>query len=222
MNLQQTLFLFDCDGVLVDSEFIACEIVANELNKIGFNITTQEYILRFCGRTDEEEKQIIEKEMGKPLPENFRQAVRQKTYKEFSSRLLPIKGIEKILTSLSNKCVASGGSLEKINNSLRLTKLDSFFLNEEIFSASMVARGKPNPDLFLHAAHCMGYLPSECFVIEDSISGIQAAKAANMKAIGFIGGSHCSPAHKAILLNEGADFVFDNMADLSEYIKTIA
>jgi beta-phosphoglucomutase-like phosphatase (HAD superfamily) len=112
------------------------------------------------------------------------------------------------------RCVASSSSLQRIALALEVTGLSEFF-GGHVFSSTMVARGKPAPDLFLHAANAMGFDPETCVVIEDSVNGIKAARSAGMRALGFLGGVHCPPAHGGELLAGGADLVCRDSAELA-------
>lgn len=219
--MRKPLIIFDCDGVLVDSEYIFCSIDAEELTKAGYPVTTAEYIRRLSGRSSESIYNLIENETGKKLTDDFRQDVWEKIQRAYAERLQPMPAVENVLAAITDKCVASGGSLQKINLSLTLTKLDSYFAEHQIFSAAMVDRGKPAPDLFLFAANHMGFAPENCIVIEDSLPGVKAGKAAGMKTFGFVGGDHIlDNQHATMLKNAGADLVFDDMDDLVQLINS--
>lgn len=214
------LVIFDCDGVLVDSEIIACRIEAEELTRIGYEISTEENIRRFAGKSQKSIMETVERALGRKLPEGFPSGLHEKILKALSEQLDAMPGIESVLAQTPAKCVASSGAPDKIGNSLRTTGLDRHFNSEHIFSAVQVKEGKPAPDLFLYAAEKMGTPPSECVVIEDSVYGVKAAKAAGMTAYGFTGGSHITdPAKAAKLLRDaGADTVFDRMEELPELV----
>ena len=143
------------------------------------------------GMSDPEMLEIIERERGRALPTSYAERVELLIEAEFRQSLAPIKGVAEALDSLTLPiCVASSSSLEQIRQKLKITGLLECF-NEHLFSATMVARGKPAPDLFLYAAQQLTTAPDRCLVIEDSPAGIDAALAAGMTAIGFSGGSHC-------------------------------
>lgn len=211
------LIIFDCDGVLVDSEMISNRLLAEHLTRYGFEINAQQCRQRFIGYSMA--KVIAEvKAEGIKLPDEFESLLKQNDQKTFAAELKPIPGIAKTLAQLVHKkCVASSGSPEKIRTNLTLTGLVKFF-GPHLFSAHMVENSKPAPDLFLHAASCFDIDPKNCLVIEDTPIGVSAALAAGMPVLGFTGGSHCDAPHKALLANSGAHRVFDHMKELPEIV----
>jgi HAD superfamily hydrolase (TIGR01509 family) len=209
------LIIFDCDGVLVDSEPIINRAHAHVLTACGYPISEQNLVERFCGMSDREMIEIIEREWGHALPTSYAEHVGLMIEAEFRQSLAPIAGVAEALDSLTLPiCVASSSSLEQIRQKLKITGLLGRF-GEHLFSATMVARGKPAPDLFLYAAQHLTTAPDRCLVIEDSPAGIDAALAAGMTAIGFSGGSHCGPEHGARLGKHGAPLVIDDMHELA-------
>jgi len=209
------LIIFDCDGVLVDSEPIINRAHAHVLTAGGYPISEQNLVERFCGMSDREMIEIIEREWGHALPTSYAEHVGLMIEAEFRQSLAPIAGVAEALDSLTLPiCVASSSSLEQIRQRLKITGLLGRF-GEHLFSATMVARGKPAPDLFLHGAQHLTTAPDRCLVIEDSPAGIDAALAADMTAIGFSGGSHCGPEHGARLEEHGALLVIDDMRELA-------
>lgn len=212
------LVIFDCDGVLVDSEPIAAAVLAEELTRIGFATTAAECIARYTGLSIDSMVETIEAQWGRHLPGNFRDRLRDADYAAFRTRLQPIPGVKALLQKLTTaRCVASSGSMEKLSVTLSATGLLAQFA-PHIFSAEQVAHGKPAPDLFLHAASCMGISPQDCVVIEDSIAGIQGACAANMRVIGFAGGGHADSAYASSLSRAGAAVVVKHMNELSSVL----
>jgi HAD superfamily hydrolase (TIGR01509 family) len=209
------LIIFDCDGVLVDSEPIINRAHAQVLTACGYSITEEALIERFCGMSDPEMLDIIEREWGRALPASYAQRVGLMIESGFRQSLAPMDGVAELLEALrSPRCVASSSVPEQIRRKLGLTGLLTYF-GDNLFSATMVARGKPAPDLFLYAAEQLGAASSRCLVIEDSAAGIDAAITAGMTAIGFSGGSHCGPAHAARLQTRGAKLVTANMRELA-------
>ena len=189
------LVIFDCDGVLVDSEPIINRAHAEVLTACGYPITEKVLVERFCGMSDREMLDIIEREWGCALPVSYAERVGLMIEAGFRQSLAPIEGVTEALDSLTLPiCVASSSSVAQIRQKLGITGLLERF-GEHLFSAAMVARGKPAPDLFLYAAQRLATVPDRCLVIEDSPAGIDAALAAGMTAIGFSGGSHCGPEH---------------------------
>jgi HAD superfamily hydrolase (TIGR01509 family) len=209
------LVIFDCDGVLVDSEPIINRTHAQVLTACGYPITEDELLARFCGMSDAEMLATIEHEWGRTLPSSYAERVGAIIEEGFGQSLVAIEGVAEALDSLRlPACVASSGVPEQIRRKLELTGLLARF-GEDLFSATMVARGKPAPDLFLYAAQQLATAPDRCLVIEDSPLGIEAAIAAGMTAIGFCGGSHCGPEHGDRLLSRGAALVIADMRELS-------
>lgn len=182
------LVIFDCDGVLVDSDRIAIRVEAGVISRLGWPITEAEIIERFVGHSDEHLISQIEAHLGHKLPADWDKEVEPLYRAAFTAELTPVDGIVEALEQISLlTCVASNGSHEKMRFTLGLTDLYQRF-EGRIFSASEVAHGKPAPDLFLHAAAQLGVEPSECMVVEDSQPGIEAARAAGMRVLAYAGG----------------------------------
>jgi HAD superfamily hydrolase (TIGR01509 family) len=212
------LVIFDCDGVLVDSEVISCRAHSEMLTRHGYPITSDEVLARFLGVSDREARSIIEAELGRSLPDDFETQVKEATLQFYAGDLQAISNVGEAIGSIAlPKCVASSGTPEKIQHGLVCAGLYDL-LAPHIFSASQVARGKPAPDLFLFAAEQMQVTPSRCVVIEDSLPGVAAARAAGMIVLGFHGGSHCRAGHGDALRNGGAQMIFDDMRRLPALI----
>lgn len=208
------LVIFDCDGVLVDSETLAIQVEARLLASLGWAIEEAEILERFVGRSDAHMLQEIEHELGRPMPEW--QGLYEKALEAaFRSELKPVPGIESALANLEVPCcIASSGSHEKMKLTLGLTGLLPHF--DRIYSATEVSNGKPAPDLFLHAAAQCGVEPSQCVVVEDSRSGVLAARAAGMRVLGYGGG----PTPATWL--EGADtIVFTDMSTVPALVNEL-
>jgi HAD superfamily hydrolase (TIGR01509 family) len=188
MSRALELVIFDCDGVLVDSERLAVRVDVQVLATLGWALTEAEVIERFVGRSDRSIAADIEAHLGRPLPENWMDDFEGLYRAAFAGALKPVPGVVEALDQITLlTCVASSGSHDKMRYTLGLTGLYERFAGR-IFSAYEVARGKPAPDLFLHAASRMGVEPGACAVVEDSRYGIEAARAAGMRAFGFAGG----------------------------------
>jgi HAD superfamily hydrolase (TIGR01509 family) len=216
------LVIFDCDGVLVDSEVISCRTHAEMLTRHGYPISTEQVHDRFLGRSAREARLEIERELGRALPDELDVQLRAELYRSFAATLKAIPGIEQALAGISQLiCVASSGSPERIRTSLTLVNLYDRFA-PHIFSAMQVSHGKPAPDLFLFAAAQMQIPPQRCLVIEDSVPGIVAARAADMTVLGFHGGGHCRPTTAATLRDAGAVATFDDMRQLPSLIDRTA
>lgn len=211
--------IFDCDGVLVDSEVLALEIELAGLAELGLEFERDTYKKQFLGTSSadyfHEIERIYLKTFGSSLPEGFRDGIRNRWYEAFKSRLKAIPGVHAALDAIDvPMAVASGSSLAGLEVKLGSTGLVRPF-GEHVYSASQVENGKPAPDLFLFAAGHLGVSPEDCFVVEDSVNGVRGAIAAGMRAIGFTGGAHCSPDHGNVLLEEGAVAVVAHMDDLA-------
>ena len=201
------LIVFDCDGVLVDSEVLSIGGVVSVLNEAGVPVTYP-MIARYFGMKQADIMLKVAEETGHDVPLDVSARIWPAVRDRFEAELKPMPGLADFLRRHPDapRCVASSSGLDRIRNSLRLTGLTSFF-GENIFSSSQVARGKPEPDLFLFAAASMGVAPSRCVVIEDSRFGVAGAIAAGMKAIGYAGGSHIEPHHARALAEAGAIYV---------------
>lgn len=203
------LVIFDCDGVLVDSERIAVRVSAAGLTERGWAISEAEVIERFVGRSDAYIGAEIAQRLGERVENEWRVESVRRLREVFVSELRPVDGIIEALDAITAPmCVASSGTHEKIRHSLSLVGLLDRF-DRRIFSASDVARGKPAPDLFLHAAAAMNVAPARSAVVEDSASGVEAAHAAGMRVFGYAGG--VTPPDR---LRGRGTIVFDDMRKL--------
>ena len=182
------LVVFDCDGVLVDSEPIANRVMAEAVTALGWPLTTADCIVRFKGRHLDTVIAAVEARLGRPVPEDWVPNLRAATGAAFERELQLVPGVLEALDAVAESgvayCVASQGPPEKMAVSLGVTGLRARF-DGRIFSAYQVERGKPHPDLFLFAAAAMGVAPRACVVIEDSPLGVTAARAAGMNVLGF-------------------------------------
>lgn len=208
------LAIFDCDGVLVDSEPIANESFSRALRAHGLDWSPEETTRRLMGLSLKSCFEICEAELGRKLPDDFLPKMQEVTYRNFrEAPLQPIAGVKAAVQALQQAglatCVASSGAPEKMRFTLGLTGLWDLF-EGRIFSAAEVPRGKPFPDLFLHAAKGMNAKPPECIVIEDSVPGIQAARAAGMRVLAYAGASY---ADRTALAAAGGE-LFNDMKDL--------
>jgi HAD superfamily hydrolase (TIGR01509 family) len=211
------LVIFDCDGVLVDSEFLGAEADVACLADEGIEITVQESLERYSGMSVADMLSDLQMRSGRSGSLDV--AKFERKHHRVMSRLAAknlkmIPGISEAVDAITCPiCVASSGTPERIRSSLKKAGLFARF-HPHIFSAGAVARGKPFPDLFLHAAARMRVEPDRCVVVEDSVAGITAAVAASMRVIGFAGGSHCRADHADRLHASGADCVIDRMSEL--------
>ncbi|WP_342360542.1 HAD family hydrolase [Terrarubrum flagellatum] len=215
------LLIFDCDGVLVDSEVIACAAVSDHLALLGAAMSAAEVGERFVGVSSKDMMAALIQQFGARIPEDFRSALQLRTLALLASDLQPIPGVRMAIEALPHRrCVASSSTIERISLSLATARLADLFEPAHIFSSYMVKHGKPAPDIFLHAAREMQTQPGECVVIEDSVAGVTGASAAGMRVIGFTGGSHLvdKSAHAEKLRAAGAHIVIDDMRDLAAHV----
>ena len=207
------LIIFDCDGVLVDSEVLSCRCLSEVLAGYGINLGLDQALDLFLGRSV---AAVLEHygALGRSIPDQFPAELRAGVRAAFLSALRPIEGVSSLLECLRiPHCVASSSDVDRVSFSLSLTGLAPHF-DCRLYTSQMVEHGKPAPDLFLYAAERMQVDPHRTLVIEDSISGVKAGKAAGMTVWGFVGGSHYqSRDGNAILRKAGADRVFERMAD---------
>ena len=208
------LIIFDCDGVLVDSEVISIAVDEIVLADLGWRIGRDEIIARFVGRSHHHFLTVVEEHIGYKLPDDWEDSY-QHLYRQAMLRdLRPVAGIIDALNLVTApSCVASNGSHEKMQFTLGLTGLLTRF-EGRIFSASEVLLGKPAPDLFLHASSTLGYGPSDCVVVEDSVAGVQAALAADMNVIAYAGG--VTPREQLEVFGVS---VIDHMSELPQCLE---
>jgi HAD superfamily hydrolase (TIGR01509 family) len=218
VTAKHRLLMFDCDGVLVDSELLGNRTLAGALAECGYPITPEECRRRFLGMALPSVFKAVGEERGFPLPDDIEARIRARDGETFGRELKAIDGIHHVLDILDGqRCVASSGSMDKMRFTLSLTGLWGRFA-PHIFSARAVGRGTPAPDLFLYAARQMGFAPADCVVVEDSVNGVLAGQAAGMVVLGFTGGGHCGPEHEANLTRAGARAVFADMRRLPDVL----
>lgn len=215
--MRYDVVIFDNDGVLVDSERIANRVLAAYLTELGHPTTYEESVRDYMGSAVGRVHELVLERTGRRLPGVFDETLHQRTFDAFHRELLPVAGVADVLDKLDSEgvpyCVASSGSHERIRVSLRKTGLYERFGERRIFSSQDVGRGKPAPDLFLHAAARLGVEPAGCVVVEDSHYGVQAARAAGMRAFGYAGG--ITPAD---WLSGPHTVVFDDMRELPKLL----
>ena len=208
------LVIFDCDGVLVDSEIHSNALLAEMMTELGHPMTTREALEKFAGRSLTDVLALAEGVLGRKVPEELGQAYGRRLLDRLRRELKPVAGVKAAVAALPHRrCVASSSSFERIHMSLDVTGLAPLF-DGHIFSATQVAHGKPAPDLHLFAARTMGVAPDRCVVVEDSPLGVTAAVAAGMTAIGFTGAGHATTALAQRLAAAGARCVFSSMREL--------
>ncbi|MDT0681888.1 HAD family hydrolase [Roseicyclus sp. F158] len=216
------LVIFDCDGVLVDSELLSAEVLLDVVREAGGRIEAADVYERFLGRSMASVVEILRDEHDCELTEAHLLQIRQRLFARFETDLGAIPHVAEAIARIGAPvCVASSSQPERIRLSLSLTGLLPLF-EGRIYSATMVPRGKPAPDLFLHAAARMGADPAECVVIEDSVAGLRAARAAGMRTLAFTGGSHAAPArlHEKVV-SLSPDAVVDDMRGLADALAAL-
>ncbi|MEV7368961.1 HAD family hydrolase [Streptomyces sp. NPDC091299] len=213
--MRYDLVIFDNDGVLVDSEPISNRLLAGYLTEIGHPTSYEDSIRDFMGSAMHRVHDLIEERTGERLPSDFDDVFHARVFAAFERELKPVPGVVDVLEKLSADrvpyCVASSGSHERIRVGHRTTGLDRWFVDGRIFSSQDVGRGKPAPDLFLHAAERMGVAPGDCLVVEDSPLGVRAAVAAWMDVYGF---TAMTPADRLV----GATQLFSTMGELADLL----
>ena len=219
-DAEKGLVIFDCDGVLVDSEALSVDVLVRAMRDVGVDIDEEDAYSRFLGRSIATFIDTMKTEFNFSVGQDFLDRIRNDLYLRFRTELKPIDGIAKTLDSLDiPRCVASSSQIERIRLSLGVTGLLER-LEPNIFSATMVQNGKPAPDLFLYAAEQMRVAPGKCVVIEDSPAGVKAARAAGMTVFVFTGGSHAqSPSYRAEMERLSPEVVFDAMPDLIHLVR---
>lgn len=219
-SARPALVIFDCDGVLVDSEPVSLATLTAGLNRIGVDIDGETVRRRFAGTSMTSIMEHIARDYPAVcVPGNFVDAVKAETLRAFDTELRAMAGIAEVVRALQiPNCVASSSDPVRLRHTLGLTGLLPLF-DGRLFSSAMVARGKPFPDLFLHAAAAMNTAPRDCVVIEDSVPGVMAARAAGMRVLGFTGGGHWGHDRDGRdLADAGVERVFSNHRHLDELL----
>ena len=202
------LIIYDFDGVIADSEVLGNTVLAELVTDLGAPTTLDDAYRLFMGKRLSAVLEEIEKLVGCPVPEDFAALFQQQLATRFSTDLQPVSGARNHIAAFAHvpRCIASSSSPDRLALSLEKLNLKAEF-GANVFSASLVDRGKPHPDIFLHAAKQMSTQPAHCIVIEDSPTGVEAGIAAGMAVIGLLAGSHIRPGHRDRLVAAGANFV---------------
>jgi len=218
------LVIFDCDGVLVDSEIIAARVEARLLTEAGYEISPEEMATRFAGLTGERIWDLAEEELGRSVPDAIRGRSEEEIDKELEASVQPVAGAEEMLDRLDAAiCICSNSTSARLEMELKKTGLYDRF-RPFIYSSRDVGEGrqKPAPDVFLHAASEFSEDPAGVVVIEDSVHGVSGAVAAGMRVIGFTGASHSWPGHAEALMEAGATTVVDRLALVPQTVEALA
>ena len=205
--------------MLVDSEAIVIEVESELLAAAGFVMSPDEIADTCVGLSYPDMMTVLEERFGKPIPGDLSPRIQSEALAAFPSRLEPVPGMAELLANdQRSRCIASSSNLDRIQLCLRITSLEQHFSPAAIFSAQMVDRGKPAPDLFLHAAKEMSASPTDCTVIEDSPHGVAAALAAGMAVVGFVGGAHARPSLTDRLHAAGANTIASDTSELASLL----
>lgn len=218
LNFKPELFIFDCDGVLIDSETIANRVNVEVLASLGVEFTLEDYMEHFVGVSLRDEVLEIERLRKVKLPDDYETRLTKHKNSIFEKELRAIEGIAEFVKRIEvPKAVASGSSPERLEYTLKLTHLWELFA-PHVYSTTLVPKSKPSPDIFLYTANQLNVKPEKCLVIEDSTLGVRAGVAAGMTVLGFTGGSHIKNGHTERLLELGAIKVFSKMQDISGWL----
>lgn len=218
------LIIFDCDGVLVDSEIIAAKVESHLLTEAGYPISVEEMAERFAGMTWKNILLAVEAEASIPLSATLLDKSEKLLDQKLASDVKIIDGVKFALSRLTQpRCICSNSSTHRLDAMLRRVGLKPYF-EGHVYSAKDLGpdRVKPKPDVFLHGAAQMKVAPSKVIVVEDSVHGVMAARAAGMRVIGFTGGSHTYPSHADRLTEAGAETVIARMVDLPALVEALS
>jgi HAD superfamily hydrolase (TIGR01509 family) len=212
--------IFDFDGVVVDSEILSNAILAEALTELGHPTSLDQAVDRYIGLNWRDMVVIIEAEIGRPLPADFRTRAKE-AFELRVEEVTAVAGVEAFLEALPPvpKAVASSSPTQWLSNSLQRFGLAHHFGDRLFSAAEHVDRGKPHPDIYLHAARALGVRPAEVLVLEDTPTGVKAARAAGMTVVGLCAGLHCGPGHGERLLEAGADHIAASYAEALDLIS---
>jgi len=216
------LIIYDCDGTLIDTETIYAEINLKAYHLLGLTHWTMDsYVDAMVGIPVAAGRKVLEADYGGPLPADFEAGIEREVHRRFTEELQSLPGVRNAVSLIEGpRCVASSTSLVPLKRNLATAGLIDLF-DPHVFSASQVSRGKPHPDVFLFSAESMGARPANCLVIEDSVPGVLAARAAGMPVIGFTGVAHDRARISARLKEAGAMAVIDHMAEWPAMVKAV-
>lgn len=221
--MTEPLLIFDCDGVLVDSEILAIRAESRFLTAMGMAMTEDEIAETCVGLSYPSMIALLEERFGQPMPDGFEERLQIEAKADFATELQEVAGIGELLRGSGfDRCVASSGTPDRIALSLNTTGLIDLFDDDAIFSAVSVENGKPAPDLFLYAAAHMGVEPEGCIVIEDSIHGVQGALEAGMTVVAFTAGQHMRPATVEHLRGANPTRTASTSAELAQVLEELA
>ncbi|MEM7425661.1 MAG: HAD-IA family hydrolase [Pseudomonadota bacterium] len=213
--------IFDCDGVLIDSEWLACRAEAEVFSELGADVTPEHVLEHYVGLNDAAMYALFEEQFGIGLPDDFVERHTRRLYALFEAELEPVAGVEEVLAGLpAKKSVASNSGIARLQVTLGQTGLLSHF-NGHVYSAEHVARPKPAPDLLEHVLRQTGASPRNSVLIEDGASGTLAARELDIPVLGFVGGRHCTPKTADKLKDAGALRIFEQMTQLPVLLEEL-
>jgi HAD superfamily hydrolase (TIGR01509 family) len=214
--------IFDFDGVIADSEVLSNTTLAEIITELGVPTTLDDAYRDYMGKRFHEVIAAIEQALGRSLPDGFADDYQRRTLARFRSELRAIEGVRDFIARFSAlpRCIASSSSPDRLALCLEVLGMEALF-EGRVFSASLVARGKPHPDIFLHAAAAIGVPPDQCIVIEDSAGGVIAARAAGATVIGLLAAGHIRDGHAAVLTGAGAHYVVDSFMDAETIVDNL-
>lgn len=217
------LIIFDCDGVLVDSEIIASEVNLEIVKDLGMDLTLDELSQRYSGLTADNIFAQVSEELNKPLPQDIAERSDKMLDEALRQSLQAVAGVHEMLDVMDDAlCICSNSTTPRLEQNLTLTNLLDRF-HPHIFSAVEVRQNlpKPSPDVFLHAAETLGATPAQSIVIEDSSHGVEGAVAAGMRVIGFVGASHSYVGHSEKLMDAGAETTVSKLSDVPATVEAL-
>jgi HAD superfamily hydrolase (TIGR01509 family) len=214
--------IFDFDGVIADSEVLSNTTLAEVVTELGVPTTLDDAYRDYMGKRFHDVIAAIEQALGRSLPAGFADDYQRRTLSRFRADLRPIKGVREFIATFRElpRCIASSSSPDRLAVCLEVLDMESLF-RARVFSASTVARGKPHPDIFLHAAAEIGVQPERCIVIEDSASGVIAGRAAGATVIGLLAAGHIRDGHGAVLADAGAHHVVRAYREAEELVRNL-
>ena len=214
--------IFDFDGVIADSEVLSNTVLAEIVTELGVPTTVEDSYRTYMGKRFHEVIATIEKTVGRTLPPSFGEHYQRRTLERFRRDLSPIAGVRDFIAKFADlpRCIASSSSPDRLALSLEVLGMTPLF-EGRVFSASNVARGKPNPDIFLHAAAAIGVRPQECIVIEDSVTGVIAGRAAGATVIALLAAGHIREGHAAVLREAGAHHLAADYGEVERIVRDL-
>jgi HAD superfamily hydrolase (TIGR01509 family) len=214
--------IFDFDGVIADSEVLSNTVLAEIVTELGVPTTLEDAYRGYMGKRFHEVIAAIEQAVGRTLPSSFGVQYQDRTLERFGRDLAPIAGVREFIAKFADlpRCIASSSSPERLAVCVEVLEMTSLF-EGRVFSASNVARGKPHPDIFLHAAAQIGVSPRQCIIIEDSASGVVAGRAAGSTVIGLLAAGHIREGHAVTLKEAGAHYLAADYPELERIVNDL-